>query len=67
MNRLTVCSQGTLADINTPATRSQALGYFYLGYQGASTIAPAIGGVIADTVGWRYTFLVSAVTVRQIF
>ncbi|KAJ3334513.1 hypothetical protein HDU93_007818 [Gonapodya sp. JEL0774] len=52
--------QGTLSDITHSSSRSQALGLFYLGYQGATTLAPAIGGVIADAVGWRWTFLVSA-------
>ncbi|KXS10511.1 MFS general substrate transporter [Gonapodya prolifera JEL478] len=67
MSAVLVAGSGTLSDINPSSYRSQALGYFYLGYQGATTIAPALGGVIADSLGWRWTFIVAAVYTVAIF
>ncbi|KXS10510.1 hypothetical protein M427DRAFT_148615 [Gonapodya prolifera JEL478] len=54
-------SWGTLSDINPSSSRSQALRFFYIGYQGANTIAPALGGVISDSLGWRWSFIVAAI------
>ncbi len=40
-----------------PARRGAAMGMFSLGVVLAPALGPALGGIITDTFGWRYVFL----------
>ncbi|KAF2249796.1 MFS general substrate transporter [Trematosphaeria pertusa] len=61
---------GTIADCWEPKERGRAMGIFYLGPLCGPLFAPIIGGVLAQTLGWRSTqwFLViyGAATVLMI-
>lgn len=46
---------GTVADIWEPKERGKAMGMFYLGPLCGPLFAPIIGGVLAQTLGWRST------------
>ncbi|KAG9314032.1 major facilitator superfamily domain-containing protein [Chiua virens] len=47
---------GVIGDIATRAERGSFFGLFSLGAQFGPTIGPVIGGVLAQTVGWRWIF-----------
>lgn len=44
---------GSIADIWEPKERGQAMGIFYLGPLCGPLIAPIMGGVMAQSLGWR--------------
>lgn len=46
---------GTIADVWESFERGRAMGYFYLGPLCGPLLAPIVGGVIAETLGWRAT------------
>jgi len=46
---------GTVADIWEPKERGKAMGVFYLGPLCGPLFAPIIGGILAQTLGWRST------------
>ncbi|TEA21034.1 Itaconate transport protein [Colletotrichum sidae] len=47
---------GVIGDISTPEERGGFFGMFNLGPMISPCIAPAIGGVLSDTLGWRSIF-----------
>lgn len=51
---------GAIADLYPRARISFALGVFFAGFTMGTTIGPAVGGVVAERVGWRWTFVVVA-------
>lgn len=44
---------GTVADIWQVRERGRAMGYFYLGPLCGPLLAPILGGVLTETLGWR--------------
>ncbi|KAK6203405.1 A Q resistance multidrug resistance transporter [Scheffersomyces amazonensis] len=46
---------GTIADLFTPQTRGNAMGYYYLGPLCGPFFAPILGGVVSQVWGWRAT------------
>ena len=48
-----------LADLYTPAERGKYAGFFGAVFGLSSIIGPALGGVITDTVGWHFIFLIN--------
>jgi multidrug resistance protein len=46
---------GTIADIWEPRERGRAMGIFYLGPLMGPLLAPIIGGVLCQNLGWRST------------
>ncbi|KAF2093760.1 major facilitator superfamily transporter multidrug resistance [Rhizodiscina lignyota] len=46
---------GTIADLWEPRERGRAMGLFYLGPLSGPMIAPVLGGVMAERLGWRST------------
>lgn len=46
---------GTVADMWEPKERGKAMSMFYLGPLCGPLLAPVIGGVLAQTLGWRST------------
>lgn len=51
---------GCVADVFPPAQRGRALGILFLGAIIGPIISPPIGGVIANSLGWRWIFLMVA-------
>ncbi|KAI9033446.1 major facilitator superfamily domain-containing protein [Hyaloraphidium curvatum] len=51
---------GTMADIYARQDLAGALGIFYLGLTLGPTVGPALGGVITQYGGWRWTSVFSA-------
>jgi EmrB/QacA subfamily drug resistance transporter len=49
----------TLADLYTPAERGKYAGYFGAVFGLSSILGPAVGGIITDTWGWHWIFLVN--------
>lgn len=49
-------SRGIIADVVTPAERGTFMGVAMAMVMLAPAIAPIIGGVLADTAGWRWIF-----------
>lgn len=50
-------SHSMAADLYPPARRATAMAVIGLGAAAGSAIAPLIGGVLSDAVGWRASFL----------
>lgn len=50
-------SHSMAADLYPPERRATAMAIIGLGAAAGSTIAPLVGGVLSDAVGWRGTFL----------
>src|SRR3954471_10263194 len=49
----------TLADLYTPAERGKYAGYFGAVFGLSSILGPAVGGIITDTFGWHWIFLIN--------
>jgi EmrB/QacA subfamily drug resistance transporter len=49
----------TLADLYTPAERGKYAGYFGAVFGLSSILGPAVGGIITDTWGWHWIFLIN--------
>ena len=47
---------GIMGDITTRAERGGYMGYFSAGNLIPTAVAPILGGVFAETVGWRAIF-----------
>lgn len=47
-----------LFDVFPPEKRGVAMGLFSMGVAFALGLAPALGGIVVDTLGWRYIFLI---------
>ena len=47
-----------LFDIFPREKRGIAMGFFSMGVGFALGLAPALGGIVVDTLGWRYVFLI---------
>jgi EmrB/QacA subfamily drug resistance transporter len=58
---LSSMAQVIILTIYPPERRGSAMGWYGLSVGAAPVIAPTIGGVLADTVGWRMIFVVSIV------
>lgn len=56
-----IAAQGFVIDASDPRQRAQALAIYAGGILTAGVCGPAIGGVVADQIGFRMTFLISAV------
>ncbi|CAF1312201.1 unnamed protein product [Didymodactylos carnosus] len=52
-----VVGQGTIADIYRPNQRGTPYGIFYAFFFAAGLLAPALGGVVCQQLGWRATFI----------
>jgi EmrB/QacA subfamily drug resistance transporter len=52
-------SLAIIADIFAPSERGKYQGFFGAMFGVASLIGPAIGGILTDTVGWHWIFLVN--------
>lgn len=52
---------GTIADLWEPRERGRAMGLFYLGPLSGPLVAPVIGGVMAEGLGWRSTLWLLAI------
>ncbi|MEO8250926.1 MAG: MDR family MFS transporter [Chloroflexota bacterium] len=52
-------SLAIIADIFAPSERGKYQGFFGAVFGLASLIGPAIGGILTDTVGWHWIFLVN--------
>ena len=47
-----------LFEIFPPEKRGMAMGFFSMGVGFALGLAPALGGIVVDLLGWRYVFLI---------
>jgi len=56
---LSSMGQVIILTIYPPEKRGTAMGWYGLSVGAAPVISPTIAGVLADTVGWRYIFVVS--------
>ncbi len=56
-----ITCQGYITDTTTPQNRTQGMAMFLSGFFAGSLSGSAIGGILADRIGFRSTFLVSAV------
>lgn len=55
-----IACQGYVVDHSRPARRAQALAVYLGAIVAGDICGPAIGGVLADRLGWRPTFVVAA-------
>ena len=55
-----VASQAYVLDHATPATRARSFALFVGAIMAASVCGPSIGGILADNIGMRHTFLLAA-------
>lgn len=46
---------GTIADVWEPRERGKAMSYFYIGPLCGPLLAPIIGGLLSEGLGWRST------------
>ncbi|GAB5585730.1 hypothetical protein Unana1_00630 [Umbelopsis nana] len=58
---------GTIADICTPAERGGYMGYYSLGTTSGPVLGPVIGGIVSQTLGWRWIFWVLAMLGGTLF
>ncbi|KAJ1967593.1 hypothetical protein IWQ62_001760 [Dispira parvispora] len=56
-----VVGAGTISDIYEPHQRGSALGWYYSGQMLGPTLGTIIGGYVAETLGWRWTFWLTAI------
>lgn len=56
-----ISTQSYIAETTTRASRAQGMAIFVGAVAAAGICGPSIGGIIADRIGFRLTFLVSAV------
>lgn len=54
-------SQSLIADVYPPSRRSGALGIFGAGSPVGAAVGLAAGGLLAETVGWRWTLILAGV------
>lgn len=52
-------AQSLIADHHTPDRRSRALGIFALGSPVGAATGLALGGILAESVGWRWTLVIA--------
>ncbi|HKJ87928.1 MAG TPA: MFS transporter, partial [Gammaproteobacteria bacterium] len=55
-----ISAQGYISDNTTPANRTKGMALFLSGFFSGSLCGAAIGGMLADRVGYRATFFISA-------
>lgn len=53
------CVFATLGDLFSPAERGKYIGFFTGTFSLAAISGPTIGGILTDTVGWRWAFYVN--------
>src|SRR3954470_8364855 len=56
---LTSSVVSSMADLYTPATRAKIQGVFMSVFATAAIAGPILGGILTDTLGWRYVFYVN--------
>ncbi|KAJ1967594.1 hypothetical protein IWQ62_001761 [Dispira parvispora] len=56
-----VVGAGIISDIYEPAQRGTALGFFFSAQMLGPVLGTVIGGYIADGLGWRWTFWLTAI------
>jgi EmrB/QacA subfamily drug resistance transporter len=56
---LIACGQVIMADLVEPAERPRYQGYLGAGFGVGSALGPAVGGLLTDTAGWRWIFLLN--------
>src|SRR4051812_264774 len=56
---LTSSVVASMADLYLPATRAKIQGVFMSVFATASIAGPILGGILTDTLGWRYVFYVN--------
>lgn len=56
---LTSSVVASMADLFLPATRAKVQGIFMSVFATASIAGPILGGILTDTLGWRYVFYVN--------
>ncbi|KAJ1658444.1 hypothetical protein IWQ61_002310 [Dispira simplex] len=57
----TVVGAGTISDIYEPHQRGSAMGWYYSGQMLGPTLGTIIGGYVAESLGWRWTFWLTAI------
>lgn len=55
----TPAGHSLISDIVPPEKRSSALAFYGMGVPAGSLLGLAVGGLLADTIGWRNAFLVA--------
>ncbi len=53
------CVFATLGDLFSPAERGKYIGFFTGTFSLAAISGPTIGGILTDTIGWRWCFYVN--------
>ncbi|KAI7860461.1 major facilitator superfamily domain-containing protein [Circinella umbellata] len=53
---LKIAGRGIISDISLPATRAKYTAYSFIGAQVSMVTGPAIGGLIAQQLSWRWIF-----------
>ena len=53
------CVFATLGDLFSPAERGKYIGFFTGTFSLAAISGPTVGGILTDTVGWRWCFYVN--------
>jgi EmrB/QacA subfamily drug resistance transporter len=53
------CVLAVMADMYTPVERAKYVGYVLAIITSATLIGPAVGGVITDSIGWRWCFYIN--------
>ncbi|KAJ5499899.1 Major facilitator superfamily domain general substrate transporter [Penicillium expansum] len=55
--------RGTVADVTSPEEKGKAMAPFAVGPLLGPVIRPVIGGFVAETIGWRWTFRIILIMV----
>jgi len=56
-----ISAQGYVTDHTTPKNRTKGMAFFLSGFFSGSLCGAAIGGILADRLGYRPTFILSAI------
>ncbi len=56
---INACVFATLGDLFSPAERGKYIGFFTGTFSFAAITGPAVGGILTDTIGWRWCFYVN--------